>query len=235
MTPRLGALWVADSVVHTAVVDSRTVSGSPDGTQLVFASYVDESRIEPEAFSLVVGDERYVPRPPGDSYADFETIAASTERIDDDETVTGFVVDVRDTVESATLEYGDGSWTHDLSRAQRNRLTGDPSFEVREFAVPDAVSPGEALVAELTVANVGRRTGTFRATVPRMAMRPTVIERDVGAGQTASFTERITWGASEGAPLDRLAGEDYDLVLSWPGGQRSATVTVTEGATATEA
>ncbi|GGN84805.1 MULTISPECIES: hypothetical protein [Haloarcula] len=233
VTPDLGGVWVTDSVVHTAMVDSRMVSGSPDGTQLVFARYVDESRVDPEAFSLVVDGERYAPKPPRDTYADFETIANSTDRVADDETVTGFVVDVRDTVDSATLEYGE-AWSHDLSNPQRERLTGDPSFEVREFTLPDTVSPGDSLVADVTVANVGTGPGTFRATVPRATVWPTLLERDVAAGETASFTGRITWGASDGAPLGRLTGEEYELVLSWPDGQRSATITVTEQSTTTD-
>ncbi|MBX0321940.1 hypothetical protein EGH21_02725 [Halomicroarcula sp. F13] len=232
--PDVGTVWVTDSVAHTAMVDSRMVSGSPDGTQLVFASYVDESRVDPEAFSLVVDGERYAPKPPADTYADFETIANSTDRVADDESVTGFVVDVRDTVDSATLEYGE-AWSHDLSNPQRERLTGDPSFEVREFTLPDTVSPGDSLVADLTVANVGTGPGTFRATVPRATVWPTLIERDVAAGESVSFSTRITWSASDGAPLDRLAGEEYELVLSWPDGRRSERLTVTEQSTATDA
>ncbi|MFC6974190.1 hypothetical protein ACFQL1_05110 [Halomicroarcula sp. GCM10025709] len=222
--PRLGTVWVTDSVVHVAAVDSLVVTGAPDGHQFVFAGYRDDSDVLPERFGLRIDGDRRAPEEPKGSYVSFDTIARTSDRVGDGETVTGFVVPVRDTVERATLTYA-GRPMRELDRRARRRLTGDPTFAVRAFSLPDRLSPTERLVADLTVANVGSRDGTFRATAPQFAVLPTVVEHEIPAGETAQFTTAITWGASA-TPMQRSVGEELTLTLSWSGGTRTATVSV---------
>lgn len=229
-TPEIGEVWITDSVVHVANVDSRTVVGAPDGERLLFATYVDDSRIDPESFGLVVDGERFAPQPPSGTYTDFETIARSNEHVADGETITGFVIPVQDRVERALLTYGDG-WDRELSASVRDLLTVEPVFEVRAFSLPETVRPDASVTAELTVANVGTGAGTFRAVAPDGGMLPTVVERELDAGEEATFETQI--GEEYGGGLVSAdPGERVAITLAWADGRRTATVRI-EAATAT--
>lgn len=221
-TPQFDALWVADSVVHVANVDSLVVAGAPAGKRLVFAAYEDASRIDPEAFGLTVDDESFVPQPPPGTYTDFETIARSSDRVADGQAVTGFVVPVQDTVERATLTYGEG-WTRDLRPALRDRLTVEPVFEVREFSLPDVATPDAPIPATLTVTNVGSGAGTFRAVAPAWGMLPTVVEHELAAGESATFETELS-EQSGGGLTGASPGETREVTLSWADGETTATV-----------
>ncbi|MFC7249771.1 hypothetical protein ACFQJ5_07970 [Halomicroarcula sp. GCM10025324] len=221
-TPAVDTVWVTDSVVHVANVDSLVVAGAPDGERLVLATYVDESRIDPEAFDLVVDGKSFVPQPPPGTYTDFETIARSSDRVADGQALVGFVVPVQDAVERVSLTYGEG-WTRDLRASTRDRLTVEPAFEVREFSLPDIAEPDAPIPATLTVANVGAGVGVFRAVAPAWGMLPTVIERELAAGESTTFETEVGEQYSGGL-TGASAGETREVTLSWAGGETTATV-----------
>lgn len=216
-SPVLGPVWVTDSVLHVVDVDGVSVTGSPDGSQYVFAAYTEDNEVDPDLFRLVVDDDVYRHEPPAGT--DYGAVVPSDDYVGAAQPVVAFSVPVRDDVEVATVEYGNSALERWLSTDTKRRLTFDPKFKVREFSVPGSVAADEPVEAELTVANVGSGPGTFRASVPDGVMHATIVERALDAGEEMEFTEEIDLrGAS--------AGSNYSLPLSWADGQRTETVRV---------
>lgn len=216
-TPRIGSVRVTDSVVHVVNVDGFEVAGSPDDTQLVFATYQDEDGVEGDRFRLVVDGDIHRPQPPGET--DFRAVARTVDRLESGQGLTGFVVPVRESVERVTLEYGESDLARDAPADARERLTADPVFEVRRFSLPDSVEDGEPVEAELTVANVGTGDGVFRATAPAGALGATIVERELEAGEEETFSAEVDLRS---APT----GSPYGVTLSWADGRERRTTTV---------
>lgn len=127
--------------------------------------------------------------------------------------------------DDVTLSWPAGE--HALDADALARLNRPPTtFEVREFAVPDAAAPGDTVTATLTVANVGDADGTFVGALdrvgPMVAHAPAAaISLDAAAGATATWEYTHT--------LDHVGDADdvrMKLLLDWRDGSLSRTTKV---------
>lgn len=127
---------------------------------------------------------------------------------------------------SAAITWPGGE--HSLDGTAVAELARPPTdWEVREFAAPETVEPGEEATLSLTVANVGEADGTFVAalnrTGPAVASSPeAAVSLESPAGETASWEYgHAATGRVEGG--DDVAMRFY---LAWRDGRRTLEVAI---------
>lgn len=96
-----------------------------------------------------------------------------------------------------------------LDADHREAIAHEPAFEVREFAVPEAVEHGASFDASLTVANVGERDDRFLAELGATTISDTPeFEFVVPTGESVDRVEPVD-------PHYPTDAEELRVVLNW--------------------
>lgn len=123
-----------------------------------------------------------------------------------------------------------GGTTRELSAETLERLADPPAFEVQSTSIPESVPRDRHLDVSLTVAHRGGRDEAFRANVANFTSQPTILERRMTAGETATVAASLS---VYGDP-----GTEHRVAFDWGYGSEGRAVTLeasgtTAAATAT--
>lgn len=212
-----GPIVVADPAVRRSIV-SRHVAGSsvhPDvgahaGAQflVVRLSGAPAEEFVVEADGQAIEGNRYEP-------------------IEPDAGLTAFQVTVIEADTAAVVwTGGDEPVRWKLPDPVVDAIGTPPQYELREFTVPDSVSPGEPIETTLTVANVGERNGRF------LAEHGAVVMSDVGevwfdVPQGETVTKEFSLTPSVYTPMYN-SNDELTVVCDWGSDRAERTVTVVE-------
>ncbi|PSQ15106.1 hypothetical protein BRD00_15220 [Halobacteriales archaeon QS_8_69_26] len=221
---RITETTVRDSVFYLEHPDEFGVKDPGDGRYVFARVGAPDGGPARGEFELAAGDERFYggldrSRPWG---GDVRPVYGGT---DGTSGWVSFWVAAPLEADSVRVEVGDDAWRlpdEDVKALRRPA----PTFELQEFAVPDAVEPGQRFDVAATFRNTGDAPGTLRAVMPvHGAGSPCcngpkrVVEVPAGG--------RETWRESIGDPDTSLSwGEEVAIRLKYPGGRRERTVSV---------
>lgn len=191
------ATWVQDSIISEGVHYNVT---NPEGKQYLFAT-IPESQAY-EDYTLMVDGTKYT--------ADNQISSVNLKAVNpglslDHEKLLGFEIPYI-SANSARLQHSGTNTVTEFGPEVVRLLDASSTFAIRDISIPDEGSQYEEFEASVTVANVGERDGTFRATFTSdlLSGSATYIELDVSKGDEVTWTGTRSPKSASGQETFRL-------------------------------